>query len=69
MGNRIHIILSDDLSSAVDRVVEDTESNRSEVLRKALHLLVAAHDGKKRDLKLCLVHSETQKIDAELIGL
>lgn len=69
MGTRIHIILSDDLSNAVDRVVEDTESNRSEVLRKALHLLVAAHDGKNKGLKICLVEAETQSIKAEIIGL
>lgn len=69
MGTRIHIILSDDLNAAVEGVVADTESNKSEVIRKALHLLVAAHDAKRRGLKLCLVNAETEKIETQIIGL
>lgn len=69
MSARLHIILSKDLNAEVERVVDETESNRSEIIRKALHLYVAAHDAKRRGLKLCLVNPETQKIETEIIGL
>ena len=69
MSIRIHVVLSDDLAVGVGRVADDTESNKSEVIRKALHLLVAAHEGKARGLKLCLVHPETRAVETEIIGL
>lgn len=69
MSTRLHMILSDDLNAAVEGVVRDTESNKSEIIRKALHLLIAAHDGKRRGLKLCLVNAETEKVETQIIGL
>lgn len=69
MSARLHIILSKDLNAEVERVVDETESNRSEIIRKALHLYVAAHDAKKRGLKLCLVNAETDKVETQIIGL
>lgn len=69
MSARLHIILSKDLNTEVERVVEEAETNRSEVIRKALHLYVAAHDGKRRGRKLCLVNAETDKVETQIIGL
>lgn len=69
MSTRLHIILSDDLAAEVDGVVEDTESTRSEVIRKALQILIAAHEGKARGLRLGLCHPETRVMETEFIGL
>lgn len=69
MSVRIHMILSDDLNTAVEQIVTDSESTKSEVLRKALQLFVAAHEGKKRGQRLGLCHPETRIMETEIIGL
>lgn len=69
MSARLHIILSKDLNAEVERVVEEAETNRSEIIRKALHLYIAAHDAKRKGLKLCLVNAETEKVETQIIGL
>lgn len=69
MGVRLNVILSDDLNQEIDRAVEETESSKSEILRKALQLYLVARDGKQRGLKLGLVDSKTEKLLTEIIGL
>jgi len=69
MSVRFNVILSDDLNREIDKAVAETESSKSDVLRKALQLYLAARDGKQRGLKLGLVNPETQKIETEIVGL
>lgn len=69
MSVRFNVILSDDLNSEIERVAEETESNKSEILRKSLQLFLAARDGKQRGLKLGLVEPTTEKMQTEIIGL
>lgn len=69
MSTRLHIILSDDLNAAVDAVVEDTENTKSEVIRKALQLFLAAHEGKKRGKVIGLCDPERRVMETEFIGL
>jgi predicted transcriptional regulator len=69
MSTRFNVILSDDLNREIDRVAAETETNKSEILRKALQLYLAARDGKQRGLKLGLVEPKTEKLQTEIVGL
>jgi predicted transcriptional regulator len=69
MSTRLNVILSDDLDKAIEAVVAESESTKSDVLRKALQLYLAAHDGKRRGLKLGLVEPDSGKLRTEIVGL
>lgn len=69
MSVRMTLVLSDDLNTAIEKVVTESDSNKSEVIRKALQLFIAAQDRKKRSLKLGLVEPTTRKMETEFIGL
>ncbi len=69
MSARFNVVLSDDLNQAIDKVAAETEQNKSEILRKALQLYLAARDGKRRGLKLGLVEPESEKLQTEIVGL
>ena len=65
---RFNVTLSDDLNQQIDQAAAESQASKSEVLRKALTLYLAARDGKKRGLKLGLA-SEDQKLETEIVGL
>lgn len=69
MSVRFNVVLSDDLNREIDRAAEETETNKSEILRKALQLFLAAREGKQRGLKLGLVEPKTEKLQTEIVGL
>lgn len=69
MSARFNVVLSDDLNRDIDKAVAANETNKSELLRKALQLYLAALDGKARGLKLGLVDPKTEKMQTEFIGL
>ena len=69
MSVRFNLVLSDDLNEEIDKVADETETNKSEILRKALQLYLAAREGKRRGLKLGLVEPETRKLETEIVGL
>lgn len=69
MSVRFNVVLSDDLNREIDQAVKETESTKSEILRKALQLYLAAREGSRRGLKLGLMEPETQKLQTEIIGL
>ena len=69
MSVRFNVVLSDDLNRAIGQAVEESESSKSEVLRKALQLYLAARDGARRGLKLGLVEPKTEKLQTEIVGL
>ena len=69
MSVRFNVVLSDGLNRAIDKAVEESESSKSEVLRKALQLYLAARDGARRGLKLGLVEPKTEKLQTEIVGL
>ena len=69
MGVRFNVVLSDDLNREIDKAAEESETNKSEILRKALQLYLAARDGKRRGLKLGLVEPRTEKLQTEIVGL
>ena len=69
MSVRFNVVLSDDLNQEIDKAVQESETSKSEILRKALQLYLAARDGRRRGLKLGLVDSQTHKLETEIIGL
>lgn len=69
MSVRFNVVLSDDLNRAIDKAADETETNKSEILRKALQLYLAARDGKLRGLKLGLVEPTSEKLQTEIVGL
>ena len=69
MAVRFNVVLSDDLSRAIDEAAAESETNKSEILRKALQLYLAARDGKRRGLKLGLVEPASEKLQTEIVGL
>ncbi len=69
MSVRLNVILSDDLNREIDRAAAETETNKSEILRKAIQLLLAAREGKERGLKLGLFEPKSSKLQTEIIGL
>ncbi len=69
MSIRFQMILSDDLNREIDQAVAESGSSKSEILRKALQLYLAARDGSRRGLKLGLVEPKTEKLQTEIVGL
>jgi metal-responsive CopG/Arc/MetJ family transcriptional regulator len=69
MGVRFNVVLSDDLNREIDKAAAESETNKSEILRKALQLYLAARDGKRRGLKLGLVEPQSEKLQTEIVGL
>lgn len=69
MSARFNVVLSDELIREIDKAADETESNKSEILRKALQLFLAAREGKKRGLKVGLVEPKSEKLQTEIIGL
>jgi predicted transcriptional regulator len=69
MSVRLNVILSDDLDKEIDRAADETETSKSEILRKALQLYLAAREGKRRGLKVGLVEPESRKLETEIVGV
>jgi predicted transcriptional regulator len=69
MSARFNVVLSDELNREIDRVAAESETNKSEILRKSLQLFLAAREGKKSGLKVGLVDPESDKIKTEIVGL
>jgi metal-responsive CopG/Arc/MetJ family transcriptional regulator len=69
MSVRFNVVLSDDLNREIDQAVAESETSKSEILRKALQLYLAARDGTRRGLKLGLVDPKNEKLQTEIVGL
>ncbi len=70
MSVRFNVLISDELNRAIDQAATDSESNKSDILRKALQLYFAAREGKReKGLKVGLVDPKTDKLQTEFIGL
>ncbi|MEI4485732.1 hypothetical protein V8J36_05980 [Frigidibacter sp. MR17.14] len=69
MSVRLNLVLSDDLNAEIEKVVSSSETNKSEIIRKALQIFLAAQEGKKNGLKLGLVDGQSRMMQTEFIGL
>jgi len=65
---RAQLIRSDELDREINKAAEETGNSRSELVRKALTLYLAALDKKKQGLKLGFAKPE-QTLETEVIGL
>lgn len=68
MSVRFNLVISDELNREIDKAAEKSETNKSEILRKAIQLYLAALEG-KNGLKLGLTDPKTQLLKTEIIGL
>lgn len=69
MSVRFNVVLSNDLNKEIDQAVDETESSKSEILRKALQLYLIARDGSRRGLELGLFDPKTTKLQTNIVGL
>jgi len=69
MSTRFNVVLSDSLNRELDAAAMETESNKSEILRKALQLYLAALNGSRTGLQVGLVDPKTKEVKTEIIGL
>ena len=64
---RLNLQLSEELYKELDDMASDTATTRSDVVRRALALLKAAHTGKKSGRHLGFAKNP-DRLDQELIG-
>lgn len=69
MSARFNVVLSDDFNREIDDAAEEAETKKSEIIRKALQLYLAARAGRSRGLELGLVDPKTNRLQTEIIGL
>lgn len=65
---RVQLILSDELEREINNAAEESGNTRSELVRKALTLYLAALEKKKQGLKLGFAKPD-QALETEVIGL
>ena len=68
MSVRLNLLLSNELNTQIDKVAEERETTKADVLRKAIALYVAATAGKEKGLKVGLARAD-QKLETEFVGL
>ena len=65
---RLNISISDDLAAKLDELSGESQTTKSEILRKALTLFDLAREGKRHGKKLGLV-GEGGQVATEIVGL
>ena len=65
---RLNISISDDLAAKLDELSGESQTTKSEILRKALTLFDLAREGKRQGKKLALV-GEGGQVATEIVGL
>ena len=65
---RLNLTVSDDLAQRLDELSGESQTSKSEILRKALTLFDVAREGKRSGKKLALVGDGGQ-VTTEIVGL
>jgi metal-responsive CopG/Arc/MetJ family transcriptional regulator len=65
---RLNLSISDDLAAKLEELSGESQTTKSEILRKALTLFVLARDGKRHGKNLALVGDGGQ-VTTEIVGL
>ena len=65
---RMNLQVSSELNEVLDRIADETGTNRTEVIRQALALMKVAHEGKRKGRRLGFV-TDPAKLETEIIGL
>jgi predicted transcriptional regulator len=60
--------MSNDLNNAIDAVAVETDTTKTEIIRKALTLYLAARRGAKQGQIVGLANPETKQLETEFIG-
>ena len=65
---RMNLQVSAEINDLLEKIADETGSNRSEVIRRALALMKVAHDARQRGKRLGLV-SDPDKLETEIVGV
>ncbi len=65
---RLNITISDDLAAKLEELSGESQTSKSEILRKALTIFDLAREGKRSGKKLALV-GEGGQVMTEIVGL
>ncbi|RVU19769.1 ribbon-helix-helix protein, CopG family [Methylobacterium oryzihabitans] len=65
---RLNLQISPDLNEMIERIANETKTNRTAVIRQALALMKVAHDAKAKGKHIGLV-TDPDKLDTEIVGL
>ncbi len=66
---RLNLTVSDELNQALERIASESQTSKSEILRKAITLYEVARDGRKQGNKVGLVSPQNNQLVTEIIGL
>jgi len=64
----MNLQVSAEINDLLDKIADETGSNRSEVIRRALALMKIAHEARHRGKRLGLV-SDPDKLETEIVGV
>jgi len=64
---RLNLQVSDDLNNSLDRMANEAETTKADILRKAIILYEYARKGKARGQELALV--KEGRVETEFVGL
>ena len=65
---RMNLQVSAEINELLEKIADETGSNRSEVIRQALALMKVAHEAKQKGKRIGLV-SDPEKLETEIVGL
>jgi metal-responsive CopG/Arc/MetJ family transcriptional regulator len=65
---RMNLQVSAELNAVLDKIADDTGTNRSDVIRQAIALMKVAHEAKQNGKRLGLV-TDPSKLETEIVGL
>ncbi|MGH9827358.1 MAG: ribbon-helix-helix protein, CopG family [Blastocatellia bacterium] len=65
---RMNMQISAELNEMLEKIADDTGSNRSEVIRQALALMKVAYDAKKKGKHIGLA-TDANSLETEIVGL
>lgn len=68
MSTRYNLVLAGNLERQLDEIVEQDESSKAEVLRKALALYITARNGHRRGMKVGFADAASNQLQQEIIG-
>lgn len=64
---RLNLQVSNDLNDSLDRMADEAETTKADILRKAIILYEYARKGKAKGQSLALVKND--RIETEIVGL
>jgi predicted transcriptional regulator len=66
---RLSLELSKDLDRKLEDLAEENSTTKSEILRKAIALIMAASSEKKKGRELGFIDSKSEKVVSRIVGL